>query len=323
MFYSIIIPLYNRPQEIKELLETLVQQTYKQFEVLVIEDGSTNDAAVVVGEFAGKLDLHYFAKENAGQGFARNYAFDRAKGDYFIIFDSDILVPEDYLQIVDASLKANWLDAFGGPDDAHPSFTPVQKAISYSMTSPFTTGGIRGNKKGIGQFHPRAFNMGLSRQVWEQAGGFIITRLGEDIEYSIRIHSLGFKIGLIPDAKVYHKRRANFSQFYKQLHFFGRARINVYTFFPKGLKAVHFFPAMFTLFLIFSILSNILRWGIASLCNTMLAIFILLIFFHAWWKNKSLKIAFLSIIASIIQLTAYGFGFMQDFWKRLILKRAL
>ena len=320
MFYSIIIPLYNRPQEIKELLETLVQQTYKQFEVLVIEDGSTNDAAVVVGEFAGKLDLHYFAKENGGQGFARNYAFERAKGDYFIIFDSDILVPEDYLQIVDASLKANWLDAFGGPDDAHPSFTPVQKAISYSMTSPFTTGGIRGNKKGIGQFHPRAFNMGLSRQVWEQAGGFIITRLGEDIEYSIRIHSLGFKIGLIPE---YHKRRANFSQFYKQLHFFGRARINVYTFFPKGLKAVHFFPAMFTLFLIFSILSNILRWEIASLCNTMLAIFILLIFFHAWWKNKSLKIAFLSIIASIIQLTAYGFGFMQDFWKRLILKRAL
>src|ERR1700761_2935759 len=322
MFFSIIIPLYNRPQEIKELLETLTLQTYKQFEVLVIEDGSVKDAEEIVKNFSDKLDIKYFVKENAGQGFARNYAFERAKGDYFIIFDSDVLVPKDYLQIVNNSLTANWLDAYGGPDDAHPSFTPIQKAISYSMTSPFTTGGIRGGKKGIGQFHPRSFNMGISRRVWEKAGGFIITRLGEDIEFRIRIHSMGFKIGLIPDAKVYHKRRANFLQFYKQLHFFGRARINVYTFFPKGLKAVHFFPATFTLGLLFTLISNLLSWPIARFCNIILILIILLIFFHAWWKNKSAKIAFLSIIASFIQLTAYGLGFMQDFWKRLILKRS-
>jgi glycosyltransferase involved in cell wall biosynthesis len=321
MFFSIIIPLYNRPQEIKELLETLTLQTYKQFEVLVIEDGSVNDAAEIVKDFAGKLDIKYFVKPNSGQGFSRNYGFERAKGDYFVVFDSDCLIPADYLQIVNDSLAKNWLDAYGGPDDAHPSFTTTQKAISYSMTSLFTTGGIRGNKKGIGQFHPRSFNMGISRQVWEKAGGFIITRLGEDIEYSIRIHSMGFKIGLIPEAKVYHKRRTNFLQFYKQLHFFGRARINVYTFFPQQLKAVHFFPAVFTLFIIFTIIVNILRWQIAVLCNIMLAIFILLIFFHSWWKNKSAKIAFLSVIAAVIQLTAYGLGFMQDFWKRIILKQ--
>ena len=322
MFFSIIIPLYNRPQEIKELLETLTQQTYKDFEVLVIEDGSVNDAAEVIKDFEGKLNLRYFVKANEGQGFTRNYAFERAKGDYFVIFDSDCLIPANYLQIVNDSLAANWLDAYGGPDDAHSSFTPTQKAISYSMTSPFTTGGIRGNKKGIGQFHPRSFNMGISRQVWEKAGGFIITRLGEDIEYSIRIHSLGFKIGLIPDAKVYHKRRTNFLQFYKQLHFFGRARINVYKFFPQELKAVHFFPAIFTLFIIFTIISNIISWPIAKLCNVVLAVFILLIFFHSWKKNKSLKIAFLSVIAAFIQLTAYGLGFMQDFWKRVILKKS-
>lgn len=320
MFFSIIVPLYNRPQEIKELLETLVLQTYTQFEVLVIEDGSVKDAADIVTSFADKLNIKYFVKPNEGQGFARNYAFERAQGDYFIIFDSDCLIPEDYLRIVKDSLNKNWLDAYGGPDAAHPSFTPTQKAISYSMTSPFTTGGIRGNKKGIGQFHPRSFNMGISRQVWEKAGGFIITRLGEDIEYSIRIHSMGFKIGLIPDAKVYHKRRANFYQFYKQIHFFGRARINIYKFFPKGLKAVHFFPAVFTLGLLFTLITNLLNWPIAVLCNIILGIIILLIFFHAWWKNKSLKIAFLSVIASFIQLTAYGLGFMQDFWKRVILK---
>jgi glycosyltransferase involved in cell wall biosynthesis len=322
MFFSVIIPLYNRPQEVKELLETLALQTYKDFEVLVIEDGSVNDAEEVVKSFTNQLDVKYFVKENAGQGFARNYAFERAKGDYFIIFDSDCLIPEDYLKIVNDSLSKNWLDAYGGPDDAHPSFTPVQKAISYSMTSPFTTGGIRGNKKGIGQFHPRSFNMGISRQVWEKAGGFIITRLGEDIEYSIRVHSMGFKIGLIPDAKVYHKRRSNFLQFYKQLHFFGRARINIYKFFPSQLKAVHFFPAVFTLGLLFTAIVNIFNWRIAILCNILLTVIILLIFFHAWWKNKSVKIALLSVIASFTQLTAYGLGFMQDFWKRIILKRS-
>jgi glycosyltransferase involved in cell wall biosynthesis len=243
MLFSIIIPLYNRPQEIKELLETLTLQTYKNFEVLIIEDGSKDDAEAIVKSFADQLDIKYYVKENAGQGFARNYAFERANGDYFIIFDSDCLIPEDYLEIVNNSLAENWLDAYGGPDASHPSFTPTQKAISYAMTSPFTTGGIRGNKKSIGQFHPRSFNMGLSRQVWEKAGGFIITRSGEDIEFSIRIHAMGYKIGLIPRAKVYHKRRTNLLQFYKQIHFFGRARINVYKFFPNELKPVHFFPA--------------------------------------------------------------------------------
>jgi len=322
MFFSIIIPLYNRPQEIKELLESLTLQTYKDFEVLVIEDGSVKDAAEIVNSFAGQLNVRYFVKANEGQGFTRNYGFERAKGDYFIIFDSDCIIPPAYLQIVNDYLATNWLDAYGGPDDAHPSFTPIQKAISYSMTSPFTTGGIRGNKKGIGQFHPRSFNMGISRHVWEKAGGFIITRSGEDIEYSIRIHNMGYKIGLIPDAKVYHKRRSNFLQFYKQIHFFGRARINIYKFFPNELKAVHFFPALFTLGLLFIIIVNLLRWRIAELFDYLLLVLILLIFFHAWWKNKSIKVAFLSIIAAFTQLIAYGLGFMQDFWKRVVLNRS-
>jgi glycosyltransferase involved in cell wall biosynthesis len=322
MFFSIIIPLYNRPQEIKELLESLTRQTYRQFEVLVIEDGSVKDARDIVARFAWQLDVHYYFKPNEGQGFSRNFGFERAKGDYFIIFDSDILVPGNYLEVVNNRLATDYLDAYGGPDDAHPSFTLMQKAISYSMTSPFTTGGIRGNKKGIGQFHPRSFNMGVSRAVWQKAGGFIITRLGEDIEYSIRIHSLGFKIGLIPKAKVYHKRRTSYAQFYKQLHFFGRSRINIYKFFPAELKPVHFFPAVFTLGVLFTLIANVFKWPVAMLGNIILLTFILLIFFHSWYKNKSLKVAFLSIGAAFIQLIAYGFGFMQDYWKRVLLKHS-
>ncbi|WP_026899149.1 glycosyltransferase [Daejeonella oryzae] len=321
MFFSIIIPLYNRPQEIDELLHTLTQQEYTQFEVLIIEDGSTTDARGIVESYSDKLDISYYFKENAGQGFARNYGFERAKGDYFIVFDSDCLIPKNYLETVKNSLLNNHLDAFGGPDAAHESFTPTQKAISYSMTSPFTTGGIRGNKKHIGTFHPRSFNMGISREVWEKSHGFILTRLGEDIEFSIRIHSLGFKIGLIADAIVYHKRRTDFPQFFKQLHFFGRARINIYKHFPSELKMVHFFPALFTLFLAASIVLNLVKSPLAELCNVFLAIYILLIFFHSWSTNKSAKVAFLSIIAAFVQLTAYGLGFLQDFWKRIILKQ--
>lgn len=320
MFFSIIIPLYNRPQEIKELLETLTRQTYTQFEVLVIEDGSIDDAKTIVESFANRLDISYYQKPNEGQGFSRNYGFARAKGDYFVIFDSDCLIPSDYLDTVKNYLYTHHLDAYGGPDGATSSFTPIQQAISYSMTSPFTTGGIRGNKKGIGQFHPRSFNMGISRQVWEKTGGFIITRLGEDIEFSIRIHKMGFKIGLIPDAIVYHKRRTSFTQFFKQLHFFGRARINIYKFFPGELKLVHFFPALFTLFLLLTFIMNVVNVPIKQLANFTLAVFILLIFFHSLIRNKSIKVAFLSVIAAFTQLTAYGLGFMEDLWKRVIIK---
>jgi len=321
MFFSIIIPLYNRPQEIAELLATLAVQTYTQFEVLVIEDGSSLRAKEIVEGYAGQLDISYYYKENAGQGFARNYGFERAKGDYFVIFDSDCLIPHDYLEIVKDYLFDHDLDAYGGPDAAHDSFTAVQKAISYGMTSVFTTGGIRGNKKHVGQFHPRSFNMGVSREAWEKAGGFKITRLGEDIEYSIRIHSMGFRIGLIPGARVFHKRRTSLIQFYKQIHFFGRARINIYKHFPAELKLVHFFPAVFTLGIITVLLLNIFYPPLAYIGNVFLLVYFMLIFFHSLILNRSLKVAFLSIISSFIQLTAYGLGFIQDFIKRIVLKQ--
>ncbi len=319
-FYSIIIPLYNRPQEIKELLDSLCEQQYTNFEVLVIEDGSVQDAKSIVESFANRLDIHYYFKENTGQGFSRNYGFERAKGDYFIIFDSDILVPNDYLLNVSRGIHDMQLDAFGGPDAAHDSFTPVQKAISYAMTSVLTTGGIRGNKKHIGQFHPRSFNMGLSRKVYEHVGGFILTRLGEDIEYSIRIHRNGFKIGLIPDAKVYHKRRTSLFQFYKQLHFFGRARINIYKHFPSELKLVHFFPACFTIGLALLVVFNLLNWPIAKLGNIILLVYLVFLFLDALRQSRSLKIAALGTVAACIQLLAYGLGFLQDFTKRVLFK---
>src|SRR5690606_23172455 len=122
---------------------------------------------------------------------------------------------------------------------------------------------------------------------YENVGGFKLTRLGEDIEYSIRIDKAGYKVGLIPEAIVYHKRRTDFAQFYKQLHFFGRARINIYKHFPSELKLVHFFPAAFVLFIIGTILANLFIPSLASIGNFLLLFYFLFLFLHALATTKS------------------------------------
>jgi glycosyltransferase involved in cell wall biosynthesis len=310
--------VYNRPDEIKELLESLTKQTYRNFEILVIEDGSKLTCQHVVEQFTSLLDIRYYFKENSGQGFSRNYGFTLAKGDYFVIFDSDCLIPEHYFATVEAYLNTHYLDAYGGPDRAHPNFSPIQKAISYSMTSLFTTGGIRGNKKRVGgPFHPRSFNMGLSRKVYETVGGYVITRMGEDIIYTISIISHGFTTGLIEDAYVYHKRRTNFRQFFKQLHFFGRARINISRFYPKELKLVHTFPALFTLACLSIPLLSLISTSLYQLALGLFVLYILLILIDATVKNKSIQVGLLSIIAVFVQLVGYGIGFLTEGWRKL------
>lgn len=329
MFFSIIIPLYNRPQEIQELLESMLQQSYRNFEIIVVEDGSSIPAKDIVLSYADRLAVSYYQKVNEGQGFARNYGFERAKGDFFLVFDSDIIVPADYLAKVVEGLAQQPFDAFGGPDAAHASFTDIQKAISYSMTSPFTTGGIRGNKKHVGQFHPRSFNMGISRKVWEQTGGFKLSRRSEDIEFSVRMISQGFQVGLLPDAFVYHKRRTSFKQFFKQTYGFGKGRIDIYKLFPAELKPVHALPSVFTLgvfTLLLLNLFNFLTQGQCSLLNNLtltgtilLASYVILLWIHAWVSTKQLTVACLAVLAAFTQLIAYGSGFIKAFFQRVVL----
>ncbi len=317
-FYSFIIPLYNRPDEIRELLDTLTKQSYQNFEVLVIEDGSTVKGEEEVKAFTDRLKIQYFYKENGGQGFARNYGFERAKGDYFLILDSDVLLPPNYLTAINKRLDQSELDAFGGPDAAHPSFTIIQKAISYVMTSLFTTGGIRGRKNHIGKFHPRSFNMGLSKKVYEKLGGYKIPRLGEDLEYSLRIIKAGYKTDLIPDAFVYHKRRTDLRRFFKQLHFFGRSRINVYRFFPEELKIVHWFPFCFLLYTLLCFVSLFFGTPYIYICIPMI-FWMIAIFTDSLIKEKNIAVALTSILAALIQLNAYGIGFITDLFKFKIL----
>jgi len=317
-FFSVIIPVYNRPIELGELLSCLSLQDYSNFEVLIIEDGSQIDSKSVVETFKNKLAISYFVKENGGQGFARNYAFEKAKGDFFIILDSDALIEPTYLTEVYQGITEENLDLFGGPDKDHISFSPIQKAISFSMTSFFTTGGIRGRNNNIGgQFHPRSFNMGISRQVWEKTGGFKITRMGEDIEFSIRCIENGFKSGLLPHAFIYHKRRTSFSQFYDQLHFFGRARINISRFHPRELKWVHYIPLVYYIFFWNTILWNIIDIKLGMILSIMLFVYWILIFIDALVKSKNLLIAFLGLIAANIQLLAYGKGFLEEGLKKI------
>lgn len=312
---SLIIPLYNRPEEIKELLESLCLQSDSDFEVVVVEDGSTLKSDQIVESYSEKLNLQYFFKPNSGPGQSRNYGAERAKGNYLIFLDSDCLIPKDYVRAVRQFLDENFVDAFGGPDRADDSFTAIQKAINYSMTALFTTGGIRGNVKSVEKFHPRSFNMGYSREVFEKTKGFAEMRFGEDIDMSIRMMKLGFKTALIPEAYVYHKRRTNFRQFYKQVHNSGIARINLYKRHPESLKLLHFFPAAFTVFVVVALgLSLWTSWGLI-----LLAFYLSLIFLEATWTNRSIRVGALAVIASFIQLFSYGMGFIKAFYRRIIL----
>jgi len=331
MKYSIIVPVFNRPDEVDELLESLLSQEEKDFEVIIVEDGSKVPCKKVCDKYANRLDLHYYYKENSGPGQSRNYGAERAKGDYLLILDSDVVLPKGYIRAVSEELNREPADAFGGPDCAHESFTDTQKAISYSMTSFFTTGGIRGGKKKLDKFYPRSFNMGIRRDVYQELGGFSKMRFGEDIDFSIRIFKAGKRCRLFLKAWVWHKRRTDFRKFWKQVYNSGIARINLYKKYPDSLKLVHLLPMVFTvgttcllllilsgLFLLCIPILNIIGSLLVMIGLIPLLLYSIIICVDSTMQNNSLKIGLLSIAAAFIQLTGYGCGFISAWWKRCV-----
>ena len=310
LFFSVIIPVYNRPNEVQELLESLEKQSNKNFEVIIIEDGSEEDCKAIVAAFSDRLKIVYKYKPNSGPGDSRNVGMTLANGDYFIFFDSDCIIPSDYFSKLEMFLLNNPLDTFGGPDGASPNFTNIQKAINYSMTSVLTTGGIRGKKNKLDQYQPRSFNMGIHRKVYETVGGFGDIHPGEDPDLSYRIMNAGFQVGLIENAVVYHKRRIDFRKFVKQVYKFGVVRVILMKWYPDKTKMTYFFPSLFLLASITSIILYFIsfEWVVFTI-----PIIGFVFFIDAFIKTKSLSIAVLSIFSSFIQLYGYGYGFLKSF----------
>jgi glycosyltransferase involved in cell wall biosynthesis len=308
--FSIIIPVYNRPKEIDELLESFTQQAFSdEFEVLIIEDGSTYKSDLLVDKYKTQLDLKYFFKENRGAGASRNFGMQKATGNYFIILDSDVMLPKQYLSEVKNGLENNFTDAFGGPDAAHASFTPLQKAINYSMTSVLTTGGIRGKKQAVGKFQPRSFNLGLSKAAFENTQGFSKMKNGEDIDLTFRLWQNGFETQLLEKAFVYHKRRSSLKQFFNQTFGFGSARPILSKKYPETAKLTYWFPSLFIIGLDVSIISAI--FGYQQFLY-FYEFYFVLIFFDALFQNKNLQVAMFSIATSLTQVLGYGLGFLQS-----------
>jgi glycosyltransferase involved in cell wall biosynthesis len=308
--FSIIIPVYNRPNEIDELLESLTKQDFSDdFEVLIIEDGSTIKSDTIVDKYKSKLNIKYFFKENTGAGASRNFGMQRASGNYFIILDSDVIVPTEYLSEVKQTLENHFTDAFGGPDAAHESFTPFQKAINYSMTSVLTTGGIRGKKQAIGKFQLRSFNLGMSQKAFNEINGFSKMKNGEDIDLTFRVWKAGFETQLIKKAYVYHKRRSTIKQFFKQTFGFGTARPKLNKMYPKTGKLTYWFPSLFIIGFDVSIILAI--FGLNQLLY-LYGFYFLLIFLDSLFQNKNVCVAFLSIVTSFTQFLGYGLGFLQS-----------
>ena len=319
MYFSLIIPVYNRPDEIDELLESLVLSDYdKPFEVVIVEDGSSIPCKNNLEKFVNKLDISYYFKENSGPGDSRNFGMKKAKGDYFLIFDSDCIIPKEYLSEVSKNLQNVYVDCFGGPDKALDSFSDIQKAINFAMTSFLTTGGIRGGSEQIDKFQPRSFNMGLSKKAFEASGGFGNIHPGEDPDLSIRLWNLGFETKLFSSAFVYHKRRIDWNKFSIQVTKFGKARPILNSWYPKYSKITYFFPSAFIIGLFVSLLFLIFN---QDLFFKMYMVYFVLIFIVSSFQNKSLKIGYLSLIAVWKQFFGYGKGFIISYMKVILLKQ--
>lgn len=319
MYFSFIIPVYNRPDEIDELLESLSKlKSETPFEVVVVEDGSTITCEHIIEKYNSKLAISYFFKSNSGPGDSRNYGMQRAKGDYFIILDSDCIIPEDYLHHVTKSLNSDYVDCFGGPDAALASFSDIQKAINFTMTSFLTTGGIRGGSEKVGKFQPRSFNMGLSKKAFESSKGFGNIHPGEDPDLSIRLWNLGFQTKLIKDAFVYHKRRISWEKFQIQVNKFGKARPILNSWYPQFSKITFWFPSLFLVGFIFAVILSLFQFPYFL---GLYFFYFGLLFISSLIANKSLKIALYSMYATIIQFYGYGKGFLLSFYKIFILKQ--
>ena len=319
MYFSFIIPVYNRPDEIDELLESLSKlDTDTTFEVVVVEDGSTISCEHIIEKYNSKLAISYYFKGNSGPGDSRNYGMRVAKGDYFIILDSDCIIPEQYLQHVTKSLQSDFVDCFGGPDAALDSFSDVQKAINFTMTSFLTTGGIRGGSEKVDKFQPRSFNMGLSKNAFEASNGFGNIHPGEDPDLSIRLWNLGFKTKLIKNAFVYHKRRISWEKFQIQVNKFGKARPILNSWYPDHKKITFWFPSLFLLGFLFSVLTIVFN---IYFFISFYGLYFFILFINSLLANKSLKIALYSVWAAIIQFYGYGKGFLLSYYKVAILKQ--
>ncbi|WP_456867349.1 glycosyltransferase [Galbibacter sp. BG1] len=308
--FSFIIPVFNRPEEVKELLVSMNLLTGEiPFEIVIVEDGSTISSEEIVNDFKDTLNISYYFKENSGPGDSRNFGMQKAKGNYFIILDSDCILPPQYLEEAQNALAQNYVDCYGGPDAAHKSFSDLQKAINYSMTSILTTGGIRGGKKAVNKFQPRSFNMGLSKKAFEVTGGFGKIHPGEDPDLTIRLWKAGFETVLIPQAFVYHKRRISWEKFYLQVQKFGLTRPILNKWHPETKKITYWFPTFFVFGLAFSLL---MWFAGVSIFLKIYGLYFLAIFIDALLKNKSLKIAFLAVYAVIIQFFGYGLAFVKS-----------
>jgi len=322
MLYSLILPTFGRPDEVENYLESMVLQKQKNFEVIVV-DGSPDDILhPVIEKYKAKLDLHYFHERGLKASESRNLGCEKARGDFLVFIDSDCVVPPDYFIKIDSFLKQHpEVDAYGGPDAADSSFSPFQKAVNYAMTSMLTTGGIRGRKKHIGKYQLRGFNMGVKREVFFAVGRYSGMQVAEDIDLSMRLQKAGYTTVLIAEAFVFHRRKATFNNFFRQLYFHGKGRIDLHLKHGDALKLVHMLPGFFVLYLIAGIASLFIFLPLFYFFLGTLIFYLLSIFFDATIRNRSFCVGILSMATSMELLVAYGLGVWRNIIVRMLLKR--
>ncbi len=327
IFISVITPSYNRASELEHLMRSISAQSidHNLFELIISDDGSTDDTEALINSWQEKasFSIKYISQENKGPGAARNHGLEKSIGELILFIDSDCEAHPKWIETIVDEYHKSEFDACGGPDGGKKDFTLLQKAIDYSMTSFFTTGGMRGHsEKMISKFYPRTHNMGVKRDKYEAVGGFGNLRHGQDIEFSHRIRTSGGKIRFIKNALVYHRRRTSLRQFIKQVFNWGVARINLGKIDTAMLEPVHFLPSLSILLSLFIILIIYqLDWGISEIFLLFFSPLSIICLLGALNK-KDLRVFPILLLVIPIQIFGYGLGFLQAYIRRFIFNEA-
>lgn len=318
--FALISPTFKRPDEVTEFLDSLRKLDYPKdkFEIILGDGTPGDELRPLIYPYQKDLPLKIYYEEFLPVSNARNRAAELSTAQFFIFLDSDCIIPEGYLKAVEFFLDAHpQINLFGGPDAASEDFTDLQKAISFSMTSFLTTGGIRGGSSSVTTYHPRGFNMGISAELFNKVGGYDENFVcGEDVELSMRLIKAGAKSAFIEEAHVFHKRRTSIKQFRRQVFRFGAARPLLAKAHPGNLKITHLFPLAFTVYrhvsAILFLLVFYFNLSVLSLPFAMYVLYMVAVFFSAL-KKEGLSVALLAVQTTNTMNAGYGIGFLRNY----------
>jgi GT2 family glycosyltransferase len=219
---SVVVACYNGQQTLKTCLESLERLNYPDYEIILVDDGSTDGTRQIATAFGTKSNQCKYAvhKVNLGLSVARNTGIAMATGHLVAFTDADCRADQDWLYYLVAELLEGEFAGVGGPNLLPPEDSPVAAAVLVSPGGPAHV--MLDDREAE---HIPGCNMAFWKSALLEIGSFdpIFTRAGDDVDLCWRLQQAGYKIGFVPAAFVWHYRRSTVQAYLKQQHGYGEA----------------------------------------------------------------------------------------------------